>query len=119
MRIPPHGSGIESHSLQEFDDAIFSFGSLKSFVNREGLSHYRPNPHPGIKGRVGILKDDLHVAATTTEIFTAEFQQVDAVKSDFSRVGLDQAKDRTAGCRFAASRFTNKAEGFAAGDGKS
>jgi len=116
--IAPHGSGIESHNLQEFDDAIFSFGSLKSFVNREGLSNYRSNPHARIKGRVRILEDDLHIASTTTEIFSAEFQQVDAVKSDFSRVGLDQAQDRTAGRRFATSRFTDEAEGFAAEDGK-
>ena len=42
----------------------------------------------------------------------AELQQIDAVKSNFSRIGLDQAKNGAAGRRFAASGLANQAEGF-------
>ena len=48
--------------------------------------------------------------------FATEFQQIDAVKSDLSRIGLDQAKDRTAGRRLATSGLADQAEGFAAGE---
>src|SRR5690606_1698303 len=60
----------------------------------------------------GILEDDLHPLAHLAQLGIAHLQYVFAIDDDRAVVGLDQAEDRAAGCRLAATRLTDKRKSF-------
>jgi hypothetical protein len=82
------------------------------------LGDDRTDRHPRIQRRVGILKDNLHVAAFSPKFFAAQRQEIDAIETNTSAVGLDQTKHRPACSGFSAARFTDQSECLTLVDGE-
>src|SRR5712691_6760405 len=72
--------------------------------------------HARVERGIGILEDDLHVAAQRTERCAGEGGDVSAVKPDFAGGRLGQPQDAAPGRRFAAAGFADKTERLAGGD---
>jgi len=68
---------------------------------------------PRIERGVGILEDDLHVAAQRAQRLAVEPRDLGALEPDLAGTGLDQPQDAAAGRRLAAARFAHQPQCFA------
>ena len=75
-----------------------------------------PTFMPRVQRGVGVLEDDLHVAAQRTQVVAVHAPDVGALEPDLARAGLDQPQDAAAGRRLAAARFAHQAQGLALAD---
>jgi hypothetical protein len=53
--------GAKADDIEEFSDPLAPFPAGLPKVRRKRFGEDVAHPHPGVKGRIGILKDDLHV----------------------------------------------------------
>ena len=67
-----------------------------------------------IEGRVAVLKHHLHLPAHVAHGHGLAVADLVAVENDVAGVGLDEAHEQTRGSGFAAARFADDAERFAA-----
>ena len=73
--------------------------------------------HPRVERAVGILEDDLHLAAHLPQVAARRATRRRRRRSiTWPAVGFDQPQDRPAGGRLAAARFADEAERLAAVD---
>src|SRR5699024_8848973 len=85
VRVPVHVFGVETHGFQQFLDlappAAFRRHLGVNFVRfADDIAHR----HPGVQGRIGVLKDNLDVAAHVFERFTAHFVDIVAAIGDLA-----------------------------------
>jgi hypothetical protein len=63
VRVALQGVGVHPHHLEQADDALLLLPAAREFVNLDSLAHDRAHPHAWVERGVGILKDELHLAA--------------------------------------------------------
>jgi hypothetical protein len=116
MRIAPHVIGVQPHGLQQFHDAILERTAvLGETMDNQRLTDDLTDGHAGVQGRIGILEDDLHVAAQCLEFTAIEFSDVATLEPDLPSGRFDQAQDTAPGGGFTAIGFADQAERLAGG----
>ncbi len=87
---------LQPYRAQELRRPLVAPGAAEASVNDERLGDDRADRHARVERRVGILKDDLHVAPHAAHVRRTEGQHVRAVELHLSRGRLDEAKDAAA-----------------------
>ena len=87
-------------------------------MNDQGFANDGADVHARVERGIGVLKDDLDVAAQQAEFAGLQRPDVAAFKMNLARGRLDQAQHATPGGRLAAAGFADQPEGFAALDVK-
>jgi hypothetical protein len=106
--------GAQSHRLEEVDDTLLALlAGLGELVDDQRLSDDRAHGHARVEGGVGILEDDLHVAAKVAERALVEGGDVLAFEDDLARCRLDEAEDAPAGGGLATSRLAHQPQRLA------
>ena len=99
MRIAPHVIGIEADRFEQFDNAVLEgLPGSREPVDHERLADDRADCHARVERGVGILKDDLHIAAERAQFAAGQRRRVLALEPDLARGRLDEAQD-AASCR--------------------
>src|SRR4029077_5279779 len=91
---------------------------LGEAVDLQRLADDRRHREPRIERRIGVLEDDLHVAAQSPQRLAVEAGDIGALEPDLAGTGLDQPQDAAAGRRLAAARLAHQPERLAGGDVK-
>ena len=87
-------------------------------MNDQGFADDGADIHARIERCIGVLKDNLDVAAEDAKLASLQRSDVLAFKMYLTRGRFDQAKHAASGGRFAAAGFANQPESFAAVDMK-
>lgn len=118
VRVAGEGGGVEADGGEEFEEAgLHAFGGL-FVVDAEGLGEDLADAHTRVEGGVGVLEDDLHLAAEGADTAGGCGADVFAVEVDGAGGGLDEADEHAGYGAFAGAGFADEAEGFAAADGE-
>jgi hypothetical protein len=83
-------------------------------VHDQRLGDDLADRHARIERGVGVLENELHVAAQLAHLGCRIRRQFAPLEPDGTVIGLDQPDDQPAGGGLAAAAFTDKAEGTAA-----
>ena len=119
VRVAQKVFGGKADFLQKGNDAVPAFGgSGADAMHGKGLGESLLDGEPGVKGGVGILKDDLHALAVGKHGVGVEGGEVRTVVSDGTGSGRDEEKDGPADGGLAAAGFSHEAEGLSFGDGE-
>src|SRR5205807_2043413 len=114
MRIAPHVVGIEPDGFEQFDDPVLELApAFREVMDDQRFADDRADGHARVERSVGILEDDLHVAAQRAQRAAGQGGDVLAVEPDLAGGRLDQPQDAAPGGRFAATRFADEAQGLA------
>ena len=92
VRIPVQVAALEPHEIEELGHPCPALLARAQLVDDERLLHDVAHAHPRVERRVGILEDDLHVAARQPHPLARERQDVLAAEPDLARRGLHQAQ---------------------------
>src|SRR5579885_774252 len=68
VRVAIERLGPEPHHLEQLDDPRLPGGAARELVDVDPLADDRPHAHPRIQRRVGILEDELHLAAQQAQL---------------------------------------------------
>jgi len=93
-------------------------GGKRRFMNGKRLGNDFANPHAGIQGSEGVLKNHLHLAALGAKFVSAKGEQVAAFETNFAAVRFDETEKHARKSGLTAAAFADNGEGLAAGDGK-
>src|SRR5882724_10528863 len=119
VRVPRHVAGLQADGLEQVGDALLELtAGLCQPVNDQRFADDVADAHARVERGIGILKDDLDIAAKRAKFFAAERADVLAVKVDLARTRFDQADHATAGGRLAATGFADQPQRFAGPDVK-
>ena len=110
MRIARQGFGPQAYQLEQFFDALPSLAGPSDAMQVERLPHGLQYSSAGIQRCVGILKNDLHFAATLLELAMRDPGNRTAVQYDLAGSRLVEAEHRSPECRLAATGLTDEAE---------
>ena len=111
--------GLQADGLEQFHDPLFELApGFRQLVNDQGFADDCADIHARIERGIGILKDDLDVAAQDAKRVGFQRPDVLVLKINLARGRLDQAKHATSGGRLATAGFADQPEGFAAIDVK-
>ena len=99
--------------MKQFRDALAPLGARAESMNDERLLDDLARPHARVQRRVGILKDDLHVAPRGAQPFGGEREHVLAVEPHRPARRFDQPEQAAAGRGLAAARLANQPERLA------
>ena len=76
--------GIESHLLQKIRDPLLSLLLRPDVEDLQGLPDNPLHGLSGIKRRIGVLKDDLHIPPERPHLLAAQFADVGTLEEDLS-----------------------------------
>src|SRR6202166_329145 len=108
---------LQADGLEQIHDALFELlPGLGQFVNDHGFADDRADAHARIERRIGVLKDDLDIAAQDAQLIGRQRPDLLAFEIDLAGSRFDQAKHATPGGRLAAAGLADKPQRFAAGD---
>src|SRR4029079_19413941 len=114
VRIAPHVLRVQADRLEQLRAALLELAPrLRQAVDHQRFADDRAYGHAWIQRRVGILENDLHLAADRAQRLRVQAGDVLAVEPDLARSRLDQPQDATARGRLAATRFAYEPERLA------
>ena len=113
VRVAQHRAVGQPDLGQERARALLAFRLAGNAVHAHRLDQRLADPPARIERGVGILEDDLQLAAQHPQTRLARRDHVLALEDDLTRVGLDQAQRGAPGRRLAAAGFADQAEGLA------
>src|SRR5262249_7173389 len=87
-------------------------------MNGERLADDRPNRHSWVQRGIRILKNDLHVAAFSTQVLFPKRQQISTIEPDNAGVGFVESQDGAVCRGFATPGFADEPKRFARIDGE-
>src|SRR5262249_37072452 len=105
--------GAEPDPLQQRDGARIALGARALAQDVERLAHAVANPHARIERRVGVLEDDLEVAARAPEIAGAERIRIAVAELQGPGGGLQQADYGASERRLSRPGLADDPEGLA------
>src|SRR5437899_1014469 len=108
MGVAAHHGGIQTDSLQKIRNTLLSLRSTGKAMNCKWLAYDSADGHAGIQRRVRILKNDLHVAPFAAQLMLAKSEQINAIESYGSDIGLYKTQNCTPGRRFSATGFADE-----------
>ncbi len=113
MRIAIERLGAHPHPRKELRDTIFLVAATRQSMYFEALADDRPYPHPRIERGVGILKNELHLAAELAQFGSRKRREVATIIEDLTGRRLDQLQNQPPQRRFAGAGFTYQPDRFA------
>ena len=116
MRIAPRVLGQQADDGQKLAGALLALGLGVQAVHGHRLDQDLAHGHARIERGVGVLEDDLHVAAQLAQRLLVEVRDLLALEAHRARRRIHQAQHQPAGRRLAAARFAHQRQGLAAGD---
>src|SRR5215471_11631856 len=117
VRVTVHMIGVEPHRFEQLDNAALeSLPRAREAVDDERLADNRADRHARIERGVGVLKNDLHVAAERTQFAAGQYGRVLALEPDLAGSRFDKAQDAAAGRGFAAAGLADEPQRLAAAD---
>ncbi len=91
MRVALRHRGVEADPVEQLGHALVALRpSVDEPVDRERLADRVADLHPRVERAVGILEDDLEVAAAAAQLFALEREQVGAAEVQGPFVRFDQ-----------------------------
>ncbi len=119
VRITSHVIRLQTDGLEQIHDTLFKLASgFRQLVNDQGFANDRADVHARIERCIGVLKDNLDVAAQDAKLAGRQRPDILAFKMYLAPGRFDQAKHAAPGGRFTTAGFANQPEGFAALDVK-
>src|SRR4029079_3453166 len=119
VRIAPHVIRLQADGFQEIDDTLLELPpGFRQLVDDQGLADDRTDIHARIERGIGVLEDDLDVAAQQAKLVRRQLPDILAFKMDVARGLTRQAKPAASGGRFAAAGCADQPQGLAAVDVK-
>jgi hypothetical protein len=112
MRVTIHMVFIESHFSEACSDPcndLFPFGKT---VDLEGIPYGLLDQHPRIKGRLGILKDDLEIPSHLSQILSPDLGDVHAVVENLSSIHLEKVQKEKADRGLSTPGLPNESQRF-------
>ena len=116
VRIAPRMLGQQADDGQKLAGALLALGLGVQAVHGHRLDQDLAHGHARIERGVGVLEDDLHVAAHLAQRLLVEVRDLVALEAHRARRRIHQAQHQPAGRRLAAARFAHQRQGLAAGD---
>src|SRR5206468_934791 len=117
-RVAARGLGRKTHQLEQLPDPLPALRADSQGVDREPFADDALHAHVRIERAVGVLEDDLHLAAQRAQLARPERQERASLEQHLARGGLDEAEHETPEGRFARARLADQAEGLARLDGE-
>ena len=105
--------GLEAHLLERIHHDVQPFLAAADVVDVQPFHDRLPDGQAGIQRSVGILEDDLHVAAQGFELGSVELEDVAAVEVGGPGGRIDQPQHGAPDGRLAAAGFADQAERLA------
>ena len=118
VRVAARKTRLEADQLQQFLDPRAVPRPRHQVMQLERLAQDLADGHPRIERGVGILKDDLRLAAEAAELLGIHRQQIAAFEADAAGVGLDQPQHQPAHRRLAAAGLADQRQRLAGLDNK-
>jgi hypothetical protein len=116
VRVAPGVLGQQADDIEELAHALLARGLVADLVHVERLGEDLAHRHARVERGIGILEDDLHVAAHPPQVALAEVGDLLALEAHRAPGRVHQAEHEAAGRRLAAARFAHQRQGLAAGD---
>src|SRR5215469_3158247 len=113
MRITTRQARLEADKPQKLVHAFRAARWRHDMVQRKRLGENLPDGHARIEGGIGVLEDELRVAAQRPELTLLEGRDIATVETDASRCWFDQPQHQPAERRFTAAGFAYERECFA------
>ncbi len=113
VRIAIEVARIEADLLERFLYLGEPLAAVAVRVNDQPFFDDAADRHSRVERAVGVLEDDLHVAADGPQLRGPQVGDVVAVEHDAAGRRLEQPQDRAAGRGLAAAAFADEAERFA------
>ena len=102
---------------QQLDDAVLELGARRGeLMDDQRLADDRADRHARVERGVGILEDDLHVAAQRAQRLAVERDDALAFEPHLARGRLDEPQDAAPGGRLAAAGFADEPQRLAGAD---
>ena len=105
--------GVEPDELHQL---LAACRRLRHAVDDQGVGDDRPDTAARVEGTVGVLEDDLHVAAQGPHLLTAETGKVGAADLHRAGGGREQPSDQAGKRRLARPGLSDEPEGLAGTD---
>src|SRR6266550_8702727 len=119
VRITSHVIRLQTDGLEQMHDALFKLASgFRQLVNDQGFANDGADVHARIERCIGVLKDNLDVAAQDAKLAGVQRPDILAFEMYLAPGRFDQAKHATPGGRLTTAGFANQPQGFAALDVK-
>ncbi len=119
MRIAACVERAESDNLQQLIDAVLDVVlRCAELVDFKNFGQHSANGDARIERAVGVLENNLHVAAHLAQTLAGHLRDFLTLELDRSRGRFDEAKNRAACGRLAAARLADQAQRLAAPNGK-
>ena len=84
MGIAAREARLQSDQAQQFLDALATTRGWHKIVQRQRFGQDLADRHARIKRRIGVLKDDLGVAAERAQLVRIQCEQVAALEADLA-----------------------------------
>jgi len=110
--------GSETDHAQQLGGTLFDLLFGSHLMGQHGLLKHGTNGHTGVKGSVGILENDLHLAADFAHLGTVQLAEILTVEDNFTGGGLDELKNGLTEGGLTASGFADETKGLTAVDEK-
>ena len=111
--VAEHRVGLEADVAEELGGGVLGLFGGDEAVDEHALGEDVEDGVAGVEGGVGVLEDDLEVAAVLEEVFALELEDVAPHEADGAAVGLFEAEDGAAEGALAAAGLADHAEGLA------
>jgi hypothetical protein len=103
---------IEANQVEQFRDARPPGCLVTNSVNDQRFLHDVADAHPRVQGRIGILKNDLHVAPRLPEPGSGVAQYVLASEAHLAGRWFDEPQNAPSSRGLAAAGFSDESERF-------
>src|SRR6266700_3297509 len=113
MRITARQARLEADKPQKLVHPLRAARWRDDVVQRKRLGENLPDGHARIERGIGVLEDELCVAAQRPELTLLEGRDISTVETDASCRWFDQPQHQPAEGRFATAGFADEREGFA------
>jgi hypothetical protein len=112
MRVTIHMLFIQSHFGEARSDPCDDLLTFGKTVHLEGIPNGLFDQHPRIKGRLGILKDDLEIPSHLSQILPPDLGEIHAVVENLSSIRLEKVQKEKADRGFSTAGLSNESQRF-------
>src|ERR1700682_147514 len=113
VRVAARKARLQPDQTQQFLDAFAAGGGRHKVMQRQRFGQDLADGHARVKRRIGVLKDDLRIAAEAAQFVRVEREQIAALESDVACIRLDQPQYQPAHGGFAAAGLANQRQRLA------
>ncbi len=113
MRVAVRVVGVQANLGQHLLDHDVALLAILDAVDQQALGDDVAHGHARVQRRIGVLEDDLHVAAQRLEFVGAQIEDILPVEEDRARIRRNQAQDRPRHGGLATAGLADQPEGLA------